>query len=228
MSENGPVQISRLSFVDLDRSEGAHVKDEKGNCIDRSSECLRLAITARSKREEFNYSKSKLTRILKSLLAGNSITAIICNITPTVLAQSIDSLKWATFFKINLLIARWLFTHVLSFAAEAKQVETQAVCNEDHTDDVIIKQVRASIARMKELQAELQPLLISDSGKINDQIAEMESIFLMDMRSSKPKQHSLMPLESVRVLKIRPFFDGFDKKYQIGEMDGQCIDAQSR
>lgn len=106
-------------------------------------------------------------------------------------------------------------------------MKTKAVCNKTHTDEAIIRQVRENIARLKELKEELELLIVSDSGKINDQITEMESIFLMDMRP-KPKESSFVQPKSIQVLKIRPFFDGFGKKYQIGEMDGKYIDAQSR
>lgn len=84
--------VSVLSFVDLDRSEGAHIKNEKGTYVDTCLESLELAITTLSKGEKFqDQSKSKLTRLLR--LGENAITAIIFNITPTSLNQSLSTLK---------------------------------------------------------------------------------------------------------------------------------------
>lgn len=90
--KDGPILIGRLSLVDLDRSEGAQVKNEQGVCMDKSLECLGLAVTALSKGETFrNHSKSKLTRLFD--LGGNANIAIICNVTPTSLNQTVSTLK---------------------------------------------------------------------------------------------------------------------------------------
>ncbi|KAG4077425.1 hypothetical protein HA402_002852 [Bradysia odoriphaga] len=204
--ETAPVEVGCLNFVDLDRSEGAQVKNEKGNSFDKSLAYLQLAVKALSKGEKFrNYSKSKLTRLLK--LGGNANTAIICHVTPTSPNQS------------NI---------TLNFANEARNVRTKTVCNKVYSDDVMIRQVRADIARLQRLKDELEPLLLN-SSKIECEIADLNSILLLgeDMR---PQGHT-KPVITNQVLKIRSFFlgvAGTKKKCQIAEMQDMSVDAQSR
>lgn len=92
--DNGPVKVGRLNLVDLDRSEGAEVKTEKGNRVDKSLEWLGHAMTALSKGERFrDFSKSKLTRILKDYLDDNSNIALICSVNPISLKETIATLR---------------------------------------------------------------------------------------------------------------------------------------
>lgn len=42
-----------------------------------------------------NFRDSKLTHILRASLGGNARTAIICNVTPTVLDETSSTLKFA-------------------------------------------------------------------------------------------------------------------------------------
>lgn len=125
-----------------------------------------------------------------------------------------------------------LLFHIFSFADEAKNVQTRAVCNKVYSGDVIIKQVRADINRLKQLKAELEPLLISDSGKLTDDISALESTFLMENEMRPKEQTNFVERKWTQVLKIRPFLaaglDDPEKKYQIGELEDQCVNAQSR
>ncbi|KAG4079166.1 hypothetical protein HA402_001137 [Bradysia odoriphaga] len=202
--ENGPFYVSHLNLVDLDRSEGAQVKDECGTSVDKSLEYFGEAIAALGKGEIFRqFSKSKLTRILKTTLSGQANIAIICNINPTVLKQTIST---------------------LNFAEEAQKATTWAKCNKSQSNDVIMKKVNDELMKI----ASHPP---SDSTKLDDELAELQSIILMG-NDMQPKRRSAIKRNAKEVLKVRPFFANagwnLDKKYQIGEMDGRCIDSQSR
>lgn len=92
--ENGPVKIGRLNLVDLDRSEGAELKNEKGNRADKGLEWLGHAIAALSKGEKFrDFAKSKLTRILKDYVDSNSNIALICTVNPISLRETVATLE---------------------------------------------------------------------------------------------------------------------------------------
>lgn len=86
------MEVGHLNLVDLDRSEGAQVKNEKGKSLDKGLKYLELAIRALSKGETFpKQSKSKLTRVLN--VGVNNDTAIICHVIPTLPNQLNITLK---------------------------------------------------------------------------------------------------------------------------------------
>ncbi|XP_037044939.1 kinesin-like protein KIN-7F isoform X2 [Bradysia coprophila] len=205
--EMAPVEVSYLNLVDLDRSEGAQVKNENGNCFDKSLKYLELAVKALSNGEKFrNSSKSKLTRLLN--LGGNANTAIICHVTPTSPNQS------------NI---------TLNFANEARNVRTKTVCNKVYSDDVMIRQVRADIARLQRLKNELDPPLLN-SSKIDCEMAHLNSILLLE-KDMRPQGHIMKAVTTNQVLKIRSFFlglAGMRKRYQHAEMKDMSVDTQSR
>ena len=80
---------------------------------------LSLVIKQLSEGEGFvNFRDSKLTHILRASLGGNARTAIICNVTPTVLDETSSTLK---------------------FACSAKAVQNQPHVNEVLSDQVGMK-----------------------------------------------------------------------------------------
>ncbi len=88
----------------------------EGCAINTSLSALSLVIKQLSDREGFvNFRDSKLTHILRASLGGNARTAIICNITPTVLDETSSTLK---------------------FACSAKTVQNQPQVNEVLSDQV--------------------------------------------------------------------------------------------
>lgn len=118
------------------------------------------------------------------------------------------------------------FSYIFSFADEAKNIKTIPLCN--NSIDSITERVQGDITRLVRLKADLEPLL-QNTGKIDEEIADLESILVME-KGMKPRRQ-LVKRELGQVLKIRPFFAsmiGLDKKYQIGEMKDKSIDAQSR
>lgn len=95
--------VSVLNLVDLAGSEkadqtgatGSRLKE--GAFINKSLLSLSLVIKQLSERENgpekfINYRDSKLTRILQASLGGNSMTAIICTVTPTTFDETKSTL----------------------------------------------------------------------------------------------------------------------------------------
>lgn len=114
-----------MSFllVDLAGSEKASQTNATGDrfregcAINTSLSALSLVIKQLSEGEGFvNFRDSKLTHILRASLGGNARTAIICNVTPTVLDETSSTLK---------------------FACSAKAVQNQPHVNEVLSDQVI-------------------------------------------------------------------------------------------
>jgi len=95
-SDESAVQISHLYLVDLAGSEKAdnasNIRFKEGANINKSllslGSVIRLLSEAGDNEVYINYRDSKLTRILKAALGGNSMTAIICTITPAALEES--------------------------------------------------------------------------------------------------------------------------------------------
>lgn len=91
MNGSKPVHVSTLNLVDLDRSEAAQVKNEKGTgVIDRGLKWLGSAVKTLSNGGQLQSSKNKLSLLLD---LGSANTAIICAINPTSLNQSTLTLE---------------------------------------------------------------------------------------------------------------------------------------
>lgn len=120
------------------------------------------------------------------------------------------------------------FLFLYSFANEARNVITIAACNKVHSDDVLIKRIRANIARMQRLKNDSDPQSLN-SSKFDSEIADLNSLLLTG-KDMRPQGHA-QSVEMNQVLKIRPFSSGLvgiRRKYQIGEMKDTSVDAQSR
>lgn len=137
------------------------------------------------------------------------------------------------FFKSNIhpsnVTLEILLEPFFSFAEQAKSVRTRPVCNIGK-NDVILKQVRDDVIQLKTLKAEVEPLLKSYTGKLDDEIVDKESILLYERDMQSEEHIKFGEQKSIRVLTFRPFFACVNghKKYQIGETSDNCTDAQSR
>ncbi|EFX88782.1 hypothetical protein DAPPUDRAFT_41086, partial [Daphnia pulex] len=116
------VIVSHINLVDLSGSEKAFQTNATGDrfregcAINTSLSALGLVIKQLSEGEGFvNFRDSKLTHILRASLGGNARTAIISNVTPTVLDETSSTLK---------------------FACRAKAVQNQPQVNEVLSDQV--------------------------------------------------------------------------------------------
>lgn len=102
--EGTAIMVSHLNLVDLAGSERASqtgaVGDRfrEGANINKSLLVLGQVISKLSEgsTEHIPFRNSKLTRILKNSLGGNTKTAIICTVTPAEYAQTRSTLEFAS------------------------------------------------------------------------------------------------------------------------------------
>ncbi|CAI2374245.1 unnamed protein product [Moneuplotes crassus] len=109
-TEDTPKKCSVLNLVDLAGSERLTEYDGKRDTsgetghINKSLFILANVINklAEDKHSHIPYRDSKLTRILSNALGGNSLTAIICNVSPAAINhyQTLSTLRFATRAKI--------------------------------------------------------------------------------------------------------------------------------
>ncbi|KAK6748311.1 hypothetical protein RB195_001123 [Necator americanus] len=118
-------RCSIMNLVDLAGSENAAsagtqgIRQKEGANINRSLLALSKVVSSLADNQKFiPFRDSKLTRILKPSLAGNSKTAIICCIAPFSIAETSSTLK---------------------FARQAKKIVTRPVVNEVTDDGVLAK-----------------------------------------------------------------------------------------
>ena len=135
---DGGILVSKLTLVDLAGSErlsktmaeGRRAKE--GAYINKSLLTLGTVINKlyEGQHKHIPYRDSKLTRILQTALGGNSKTAMITNITPSVLHMD--------------------ETHsTLRFATRTKSVKNNAVVNEVVNDDALLKRQQKEIERLR-------------------------------------------------------------------------------
>ncbi|CDW87540.1 kinesin motor domain containing protein [Stylonychia lemnae] len=106
VNKSGPKRYSMLNLVDLAGSERLNDFEQKSDTlgetgyINKSLFVLSNVINklAEGKSGHIPYRDSKLTRILQMALGGNSLTAIICTISPAAINyyQSLSTLRFAT------------------------------------------------------------------------------------------------------------------------------------
>ncbi|XP_033229654.1 centromere-associated protein E-like [Belonocnema kinseyi] len=141
---DGAIQISHLNLVDLAGSERASQtgatgdRFKEGKHINLSLSTLGLVIKQLSETQDkekpnfVNFRDSKLTRILQVSLGGNSLTAIICTVTPATFEETYCT---------------------LSFASRAKSIKNKPKLNEDLSEEALLKRYRKQIVQLtKELE----------------------------------------------------------------------------
>ncbi|XP_064455061.1 uncharacterized protein LOC135366319 [Ornithodoros turicata] len=141
-NSEGVVTVSHLNLVDLAGSERAEQAGTTGNRfkegvhINSSLSVLGQVISklSRGERGHINYRDSKLTRILKNSLGGNAHTAIICNVTPASVEQTLCTLR---------------------FASSAKKIQNKPVVNEVISDSAALRRYHK---QMQELQEKIKYL----------------------------------------------------------------------
>ncbi|KAI9560764.1 hypothetical protein GHT06_011716 [Daphnia sinensis] len=178
------VIVSHINLVDLAGSEKASQTNATGDrfregcAINTSLSALSLVIKQLSEGEGFvNFRDSKLTHILRASLGGNARTAIICNVTPTVLDETSSTLK---------------------FACSAKAVQNQPHVNEVLSDQALLRKYNNYIKDLekklkeKELEKkpeaieEMQRLLQEKDMKINELKEQLVVSSCSDVASGRP------------------------------------------
>lgn len=158
-------KTSIINLVDLAGSEkvsktGAKDDRLKEACsINKSLSVLGIVINQLYKKSEghktiVSYRDSVLTYILRNALGGNSVTTMVCSISPA--RDNIDET-----------------ISTLRYADQAKRIKQHAVINESETDK-LIKELKAENEKLKEMLANLQTSgNIKNIDDIQDQIKEI-------------------------------------------------------
>eukprot|EP00898_Chlorokybus_atmophyticus_P005195 jgi/Chlat1/5677/Chrsp37S05483 len=169
IEQNGvdAVRVSTLNLVDLAGSERAAktgadgVRMKEGAHINKSLMYLGQVIKKLSEGVDargghINFRDSKLTRILQSALGGNSMTAIICCISPAT---------------ANMEETR----STLLFAERAKRVTNNAQVNEVLTDQALLQRQKKEIAELRrKLQAANSSEVELEVNRLRQEMLRME------------------------------------------------------
>ena len=193
--KNSGVQVeikqSKLSLIDLAGSERASATQNKGirlieganinrslltlgNCITALSDCTDRG----TKQLHVPYRDSKLTRILKDSLGGNSKTVMIANISPAVI--SFDDTY-----------------NTLKYANRAKNIKTHITKNTYNTQhhianyENIINSLKQEIADLKQNKIYKSPIVKEDQNNLNTSdyfkkyLIEIKSHFEQEIKCKK-------------------------------------------
>lgn len=160
---------------------------EAGN-INKSLLTLSIVINKLSEEPDghIGYRDSKLTRMLQNSLGGNSMTAIICAITPAAIEETnltlgyVQSIQFI-WIKNELLLNRIIF---YSFATRAKKIENKPVVNEVASDAVEVKRMKKKIVSL-EKQLEKQKKQIDEFEKIKTELKTLKH-FRIEVSRSAP------------------------------------------
>ncbi|KAL4438108.1 hypothetical protein ABPG74_016887 [Tetrahymena malaccensis] len=193
-----------LNLVDLAGSERLHEEDSKsGNneetgFINKSLFVLSNVINKLAEGKSNKYipfRDSKLTRFLSNALGGNSMTAIICTISPAAMNfyQTLSTLRFAT---------------------RAKKVYTTPVVNE-------IKHPRDIGEINKEID-ELNQRLIAKNTEI--EMMQKDKIFLENTLVESTKQINLLNKEIKKIKSKQNLEDDYSLQYQQLLNDNNFID----
>eukprot|EP00940_MAST-03C_sp_MAST-3C-sp2_P001370 g1370.t1 len=149
-------RVSTLSLTDLAGSESLRISGavgtqrKEGSFINRSLLTLSMVIRALSSKKKGGrsvghvpYRNSKLTRILRSSLSGNSRVGIVCCVTPG--SENVEE-------TIN----------TLDFASRAKKIEHELKINEVVDERALLQQYRKEIS---DLRAQLDILRSGDGAE---------------------------------------------------------------
>ncbi|VDP16141.1 unnamed protein product [Heligmosomoides polygyrus] len=141
-------RCSVMNLVDLAGSENAAaagtqgLRQKEGANINRSLLALSKVVSSLADKQKFiPYRDSKLTRILKPSLGGNSKTIIICCIAPYSVSETSSTLKVESALALTSLC--------FQFAKQAKKIITRPVVNEANDDGLLSKYLR-EIERLKQ------------------------------------------------------------------------------
>lgn len=152
--------MSILNLVDLAGSERAEQTGATGERLKEASNInkslLTLSIVINKLADDpdghIGYRDSKLTRMLQNSLGGNSMTVMICAITPAALDETANTLKFAT---------------------RAKKIENKPIVNEVVSDAVEVKRMRKKIEFL-EAQLEAHKKEVEDIGKMKKELSELK------------------------------------------------------
>lgn len=172
--------VSTLSLCDLAGSESVRhtgasgLQKKEGGMINMSLLTLSKVLTSLGQKQSghVGYRDSKLTRILKNSLSGNSRMAVICCISPS--SRYVDETR-----------------STLQFASRAKLVKTHASTNEVLEDAGLIAKLRLESAKVKaenqQLQLQLRRAANAKSNTLSTK-RELENLKRFVFSNQSPRQ----------------------------------------
>uniref|UniRef100_A0A8C8CCK8 Kinesin-like protein n=1 Tax=Oncorhynchus tshawytscha TaxID=74940 RepID=A0A8C8CCK8_ONCTS len=202
------VRFARLFMIDLAGSERASQTQNRGQRlkegahINRSLLALGNCINALSEKhgnKYINYRDSKLTRLLKDSLGGNSRTVMIAHISPASLAfeESRNTLSYAdraksirTRVKRNLLNVSY---HIAQYTNIISDLRSEIQRLKKKIADQAGRQLNLDRADIRHVQAEVQAHSTQASRAEMDQLREQ---LLEAFRSQMEIRRSLMELDN--------------------------------
>lgn len=202
------VRVGRLFMIDLAGSERASQTQNRGQRmkegahINRSLLALGNCINALSDRggnKYVNYRDSKLTRLLKDSLGGNSRTVMIAHISPagSAFEESRNTLSYAdraknikTRVKRNLLNVSYHIAQYTSIIADLRN-EIQRL--KEKIDEQGLKQMRNERSDIRNIQAEVQLHTLPYDRREMDQLREQ---LIRAFREQMEIRKQLMDLEN--------------------------------
>lgn len=213
---DAPPRVSYLNLVDLAGSErqkstkaegkvlkeGANINRSLlalGAVINKLGEFSKKNLGKSNKPAYIPYRDSKLTRILKQSLGGNTMTSVLCAVTPAPIhrEETVSTLK---------------------FGQLCKSIKNTVKSNDGLLDDkALIKQYRVTInelrAQIDELQAENEVSkhndrdLLQQKNQLEQQLRSLEAIAL---------NHGVSALEIQEVLEIKPNSEESETGISVG------------
>ncbi|XP_075702361.1 kinesin-like protein KIF19 [Rhinoderma darwinii] len=205
------VRVGRLFMIDLAGSERASQTQNRGQRmkegahINRSLLALGNCINALSERggnKYVNYRDSKLTRLLKDSLGGNSRTVMIAHISPASSAfeESRNTLTYAdraknikTRVKRNLLNVSY---HIAQYTSIISDLRNEIKRLKEKIDEQGLKQMRNERSDIRNIQAEVQLHTLPYDRREMDQLREQ---LIKAFREQMDIRKQLMDLENNHV-----------------------------
>ncbi|CAH2291475.1 kinesin KIF19 [Pelobates cultripes] len=202
------VRVGRLFMIDLAGSERASQTQNRGQRmkegahINRSLLALGNCINALSERggnKYVNYRDSKLTRLLKDSLGGNSRTVMIAHISPASSAfeESRNTLSYAdraknikTRVKRNLLNVSY---HIAQYTSIIADLRNEIHRLKEKIDEQGLMQMRTEKSDIRNIQAEVQLHTLPYDRYEMDQLREQ---LIRAFREQMDIRRQLMELES--------------------------------
>nr|DBA27591.1 TPA: hypothetical protein GDO54_008065 [Pyxicephalus adspersus] len=202
------VRMGRLFMIDLAGSERASQTQNRGQRmkegahINRSLLALGNCINALSDRgvnKYVNYRDSKLTRLLKDSLGGNSRTVMIAHISPASSAfeESRNTLTYAdraknikTRVKRNLLNVSY---HIAQYTTIISELRNEIQRLKEKIDEQGLKQIRGERGDIRNIQAEVQLHTLPYERREMDQLREQ---LIKAFREQMDIRRQLMELEN--------------------------------
>ncbi|KAM5134858.1 kinesin-like protein KIF19 [Mantella aurantiaca] len=202
------VRMGRLFMIDLAGSERASQTQNRGQRmkegahINRSLLALGNCINALSDRggnKYVNYRDSKLTRLLKDSLGGNSRTVMIAHISPASSAfeESRNTLTYAdraknikTRVKRNLLNVSY---HIAQYTTIISELRNEIQRLKEKIDEQGLKQIRGERGDIRNIQAEVQLHTLPYDRREMDQLREQ---LIKAFREQMDIRRQLMELEN--------------------------------